>query len=117
VARLVQSLSLDVPLALRVVHRRGRLQRDERAGRASAEAAPMIALAVVLSFSVLVTIHVTGSVALTRIRPHWNGAVAFVVPPFFPYYAVRQNRAGWAIAWTTAAVAYAVALGIAVGWR
>lgn len=76
-----------------------------------------IVLAVVLSFSVLVTIHVVGSVALTRLQPHWNGAVAFVVPPFFPYYALRRHQAGWAIAWITAAVAYAIALGIAAGWR
>ncbi len=76
-----------------------------------------IVLAVVLSFSVLVTIHVVGSVALTRLRPHWNGAVALLVPPFFPYYAVRRQKAGWAIAWITAAAAYAIALGIAVGWR
>ena len=61
-----------------------------------------IVLAVVLSFSVLVTIHVVGSVSLTRLRPHWNGAVALVVPPFFPYYAVRRHKAGWAIAWVNA---------------
>jgi len=76
-----------------------------------------VVLAVVLSFSLLVTIHVVGSVALTRLRPHWNGAVALLVPPFFPYYAVRRHQPGWAVAWITAAVAYAVALGIAVGWR
>lgn len=76
-----------------------------------------IVIAVVLSFSLLVTIHVVGSVALTRLRPHWNGAVALLVPPFFPYYAVRRNKAGWAVAWITAAAAYAVALGIAAGWR
>jgi len=76
-----------------------------------------IVLFVVFSFSMLVTIHVVGSVALTRMRPHWNGAVALLVPPFFPYYAVRRQKSGWAIAWITAAVAYAIALGIAVGWR
>lgn len=76
-----------------------------------------IVIAVVLSFSLLVTIHVVGSVALTRLRPHWNGAVALLVPPFFPYYAVRRRQAGWAVAWITAAAAYAVALGIAAGWR
>lgn len=76
-----------------------------------------IVLAVVLSFSLLVTIHVVGSVALTRLRPHWNGAVALLVPPFFPYYAVRRHKAGWAIAWITAAAAYAASLGFAMGWR
>ena len=76
-----------------------------------------IVLAVVLSFSLLVTVHVVGSVALTRLRPHWNGAVALLVPPFFPYYAVRRHKAGWAIAWVTAAVAYAASLGFAIGWR
>jgi hypothetical protein len=76
-----------------------------------------IVLAVVLSFSVLVTIHVVGSVALTRLRPHWNGAVALIVPPFFPYYAVRRQKAGWAIAWVVAALAYVIALGFAVSWR
>ena len=76
-----------------------------------------IVIAVVLSFSVLVTIHVVGSVALTRLHPHWNGAVALVVPPFFPYYAVRRHKVGWAIAWITAAAAYSIALGVAAGWR
>jgi len=76
-----------------------------------------IVLAVVLSFSVLVTIHVVGSVALTRLRPHWNGAVALVVPPFFPYYAVRRHKAGWAIAWVASALTYVIALGVAVSWR
>ena len=76
-----------------------------------------IVLAVVLSFSVLVTIHVVGSVALTRLRPHWNGAVALVVPPFFPYYAVRRHKSGWAIAWVAAALVYVIALGVAVSWR
>ena len=73
----------------------------------------MIVVAVVASFSILVTIHVVGSFALTRLRPHWNGAVALFVPPFFPYYALRRNQAGWAVAWITAALSYAAALGIA----
>ena len=77
---------------------------------------PHVVAAVVVSFSVLVTIHVVGSFALTRLRPHWNGAVALFVPPFFPYYALRRRKAGWAVAWITAALTYAAALGIA-GWR
>lgn len=75
-----------------------------------------IAIAVVLSFSLLLTIHVTGSVALARHKPFWNGAVAFVVPPFFPYYAVRRRATGWAVAWCAAALAYAVALLCASAW-
>jgi hypothetical protein len=74
-------------------------------------------LAVVLSFSVLVTVHVVGSVALAHRKPRWNGAVALFVPPFFPYYAVRTHRMGWAIAWFASAVAYVVALGFAMSWR
>lgn len=76
-----------------------------------------IVIAVVLTFSVLVTIHVTGSVALARRRPFWNGAVAFVVPPFFPFYAVRRHETGWAIAWCAAAMAYGAALLVAATWR
>jgi len=76
-----------------------------------------IVIAVVLTFSVLVTIHVTGSVALARRRPYWNGAVALVVPPFFPYYAVRRHATGWAIAWCVAAATYAVTLLVAATWR
>ncbi len=72
---------------------------------------------VVLTFSVLVTVHVVGSVALAHRRPHWNGAVALVVPPFFPYYAVRTHRLGWAIAWFLSALAYVIALGFAMSWR
>lgn len=76
-----------------------------------------IVIFVVLSFSVFVTVHVVGSFALARRRPHWNGAVALVVPPFFPYYAVRRHATGWAIAWCGAAVSYAIALAIAMSWR
>ena len=76
-----------------------------------------IVLGVVLSFSVLVTVHVVGSAALARQKPHWNGAVALVVPPFFPYYAVRTHKTGWAVAWIAAALAYVIALGFAVTWR
>ena len=75
-----------------------------------------VVIAVVLSFSVLLTIHVVGSVALAQRRPYWNGAVAFVVPPFFPYYAVRRHEIGWAVAWSAAALAYAVALLLAATW-
>jgi hypothetical protein len=77
---------------------------------------PSIAVVVVLTFSVLVTVHVAGSAVLARQRPRWNGAVALVVPPFFPYYALRSRRAGWAIAWLTAAFAYAIAVSVAA-WR
>ena len=73
-----------------------------------------VVLAVVLSFSVLVTVHVVGSAALARKKPYWNAAVALVVPPFFPYYAVRTNRIGWACTWIACALAYVVALGFAV---
>jgi hypothetical protein len=96
------------------------LQRDDFAisvDHASGEPMTAIVLAVVVSFSLLVTIHVVGSVALTRLRPRWNGAVALLVPPFFPYYAVRRHMSGWAIAWISAAVAYAIALSVAAGWR
>jgi hypothetical protein len=76
-----------------------------------------IVLAVVLSFSVLVTVHVIGSVALGRRRSYWNAAVALVFPPFFPYYAIRSRATGWAVAWCVAALAYAAALGVALSWR
>jgi hypothetical protein len=72
---------------------------------------------VVLSFSLFVTVHVAGSVALARRRPRWNGAVALVVPPYFPFCAVRHHATGWAVAWCTAATAYAAALAAAVSWR
>ena len=76
-----------------------------------------LVIALVVSFSLLVTIHVTGSVALARRRPYWNGAVALVVPPFFPYYALRRGETAWAMAWGAAAVAYGVALFFAATWR
>jgi hypothetical protein len=76
-----------------------------------------IVVAVVLSFAVLVTVHVVGSVALGRRHSYWNGAIALLFPPFFPYYAVRSHATGWAVAWCTAAVAYAAALGVALSWR
>lgn len=76
-----------------------------------------IVIALVLTFSLLVTIHVTGSVALARRKPYWNGVVAFVVPPFFPYYAVRRRETAWAVAWCAAALGYGVVLFFAATWR
>jgi hypothetical protein len=76
-----------------------------------------IVLFVVLSFSLFVTVHVVGSVALARRQPRWSGAVAFVVPPYFPVCAVRRHAPGWAIAWCATALAYAVSLSVAVGWK
>jgi hypothetical protein len=76
-----------------------------------------VVLAVLVSFAMFVTVHVTGSIALAQRAPRWNGAVALVVPPLFPYYAARRHQVGWAIVWCAAAIAYAVALGVAMSWR
>jgi hypothetical protein len=76
-----------------------------------------LVLVVIVSFSAFVTVHVVGSVALARRRPRWNGAVALVVPPYFPVCAVRQHAVGWALAWCVAAVAYAASLAAASSWR
>jgi hypothetical protein len=74
-------------------------------------------LFVVLAFSAFVTVHVVGSVALVRRRPNLNGAVALLVPPYFPVCAARLHATGWAVAWCAAATAYGAALLVATVWR
>ena len=53
--------------------------------------ASTIALFVIVSFAMLVTVHVLGSVRLAAHSPRWNGFVALLIPPIFPYFAVKQR--------------------------
>ena len=76
-----------------------------------------IVLFVVLAFAALVTVHVLGSAWLATKSPRWNAALALLIPPFFPYFALRRRAFGWSIAWAISAATYAAALVIALRWR
>lgn len=64
---------------------------------------------VVAAFAVLVTAHLTILVGLGRRRPRWRAAVACVVLPLAPYWAVRARMRVRGAAWIGALAVYVVA--------
>jgi hypothetical protein len=76
-----------------------------------------LAATLIVSFGLLLAIHAVGSVTLARDDSLWRGALAFVVPPIFPIFAIRAHHAAWAIVWCTAAATYATSLALAWSWR
>jgi hypothetical protein len=68
----------------------------------------------VVAFAVLATAHLSIVVALSRCAPRWRSAVALIALPLAPYWAMRNRMYVRAVAWIAGAVAYIVALGLAV---
>jgi hypothetical protein len=62
----------------------------------------------VLSFASLVTIHCTIVFGLAMRRPRSRAALAFVVAPLAPYFALREGMTFRAGSWIVAAVVYAL---------
>jgi hypothetical protein len=69
--------------------------------------------AVVVTFAVLFTAHVCIVAGLVRRTPRWRSPVALVVAPLAPYWAFRDRMYVRGTAWVVAAVAYAIARGVA----
>ncbi len=72
---------------------------------------------VVVAFATLVTVHVLASLSLAVNRSRTRGFAALVIPPIFPYFAIRYRTMGWLAVWCGALVIYAVALTVALTWR
>jgi hypothetical protein len=62
-----------------------------------------------IGFALLVTAHVALSVKLALRQPHWQGAVALIVPPFAPLWGFRAGFSRWSWSWIGAVVLYALA--------
>ncbi len=65
--------------------------------------------ALIGSFAVTVTAHVTILVGLARRPPRWRAAAALMVPPLAPYFALRERMRVRAALWIVAAVVYLLA--------
>ena len=63
----------------------------------------------IVSFALLLTLHVTIAWSLSMRPPRWRALVALLVFPLAPVLAARERMRGRAAAWVLAAVAYGVA--------
>ena len=72
-----------------------------------------ILLTLVVSFGVLVTVHVWLAVALSRKKPWWRGVVALIVPPLAPYFGLTSSLRKLSVVWLTAFCAYGLSLLVA----
>jgi hypothetical protein len=65
--------------------------------------------ALVLSFALLVTMHVAICAGLLARPPRWRAPLALVVPPLAPYWAAQERMRVRAGVWVACVVVYAVA--------
>jgi hypothetical protein len=75
--------------------------------------AELLLLVVLVAFASLVTVHVTLALGLSLRRPRWRALVAFVVPPFAPFWGFRERMWVRSAVWVVAAVTYVIAFSLA----
>ncbi|MEP7123614.1 MAG: hypothetical protein ABJE95_21980 [Byssovorax sp.] len=68
-----------------------------------------LAIGLVGSFALLVTVHVVAVFGLARRRLFAAALGSLVIPPLAPYFAFTQGMPARAIAWLAGAALYAVA--------
>ncbi|HZU84237.1 MAG TPA: hypothetical protein VE987_15010 [Polyangiaceae bacterium] len=68
----------------------------------------------VLAFATLTTVHVSIALALARRPPRWRSAVALVLAPLAPWWALRERMLARGAAWIVAGVVYCAALWLAL---
>ena len=61
------------------------------------------------AFGLLVTAHAVLSVSLMFRKPPWRGVVAFLVPPFAPYWGMEERMRFRSGVWLAALVVYIAA--------
>ena len=64
----------------------------------------------VVAFAFVVTMHVAIAFGLAKRRPRWRALVAFVVPPFAPYWAWQEHMRKRMGFWIGGVVVYVAAL-------
>jgi len=67
----------------------------------------------VLAFATLISAHVAIAYGLLKQSPRWRAALAFLVPPLAPYWALRLGMMVRGTVWVAAVIAYATFLGLA----
>jgi hypothetical protein len=70
----------------------------------------VVVATLLVAFAFAITVHVTIGVGLLRRQPRWRALVAFVVPPFAPYWAWREHMRVRAQLWIGGVLVYLVAL-------
>jgi len=73
----------------------------------------VLTVALVLTFAVLVTVHVATLFGLARKRHLAAALGALVLPPLAPYWAFTRGMRARAIAWVASAALYGVAFALA----
>ena len=68
-----------------------------------------LVFSLVLSFALLVTVHVALAAGLLLRPPRARGLLALVVPPFAPYFGIRERMWTRSILWLLCFVAYVAA--------
>jgi hypothetical protein len=62
--------------------------------------------AIVISFAVLVTVHLALVAGLAVREPRTRGLIALVVPPLAPYWGMQERMRARAVVWGLAFVVY-----------
>jgi hypothetical protein len=65
-----------------------------------------------LAFATLVTVHVAIVFGLWQRYPRWHAAVALVVPPLAPYWALRGGMVLRGGIWIGSVILYTTLLGL-----
>jgi hypothetical protein len=69
-----------------------------------------VTLVLVLSFAALVTAHVAIVIGLVLKEPRWRAAVALLVAPLAPYWAIATGMKARGWAWIGSVCLYSAAL-------
>ncbi|WP_050436403.1 hypothetical protein [Chondromyces crocatus] len=71
----------------------------------------LILAILIVSFATLLTVHVAlAGLLIARVRPRWQGLLAFLVPPLAPIYGFREGFRRTSALWLTAVLVYTLAL-------
>lgn len=73
----------------------------------------IVIAALLSSFASLVAMHVAIVAGLASKSPRWRAAVALVVAPLAPYWAIREGMRVRGAFWLLGAVVYAIAFQLA----
>ncbi len=65
------------------------------------------------AFAALATVHIAIVFGLAQRQPRWQAAVALVVPPLAPYWALRNGMIVRGGIWIGSVVVYAATLAVA----
>jgi hypothetical protein len=64
------------------------------------------------AFAALCTVHVAIVWSLVKVHPRWRALVAFFVPPFAPYFALRSGMVVRGGIWIGSVILYTTLLGL-----